>query len=61
MTAPAVVTAVAVAGWRTSSWSGTHPEGNCVQVAAIPSAGGVCTCGGDPDCGTCRGTGTVWI
>lgn len=43
--------------WRTSSWSGTHPNGNCVQVAPA----GVCNCGGDPNCRVCGGNGTVWI
>jgi hypothetical protein len=47
--------------WRTSRRSGTRPQGNCVQVAAIPPAGGVCHCGGDPDCRICHGTGTVWL
>src|SRR3954451_10798018 len=37
------------AGWRKASYSGTHPEGNCVEVRVVrPAPGGGCTfCGGD--------------
>lgn len=55
------VSAPATPAWRKSSRSGTNPHGNCVETALIPAAGGVCNCGGDPNCGTCGGTGSVWI
>jgi hypothetical protein len=36
-------------------------NGQCVEVAALPPASGICNCGGDPNCTICEGTGTVWI
>jgi Domain of unknown function (DUF397) len=47
--------------WRKSSRSGTNPYGNCVEVAALPPASGICHCGGDPNCQICHGKETVWI
>jgi hypothetical protein len=60
----AELTAVAPApapAWHKSSRSNSHPDSNCVEVAALPPASGVCNCGNDPNCPICHGEGTVWI